>query len=72
VVEADDWNRRFGRDSLDRAPEVAVQHQVTDNQHAMAVEPSFYCLQDPREILKHAYSKLEVRIEAFDSEWFSS
>jgi hypothetical protein len=72
VVEADDWDGRFGRDSLDCAPEVPIQHQVTDNQYAVTLERSFYCLKDPVEILKHAYSKFEVKIEVFDSERFAS
>src|SRR5215472_3749368 len=41
VVEPDNRNRRFGRDPFDRAPQVAVQHQVAHYQNATAVETSF-------------------------------
>jgi hypothetical protein len=38
VVDADDWDWRFRRDPFDRAPEISVQHQITDDQHAVTVK----------------------------------
>jgi hypothetical protein len=68
MVKADDWDRRFGRDSLDRAPEVPVQHQIADYQRAAASKSGLNRFENRREVPKRAHSNLGVESDAVDSE----
>ena len=70
------WSRRttgtgrFGRDSIDRAPEVPVQHQVADYQHSAAVESGLNRRDNRMETLNVLIPILGVESDAVDSEWF--
>src|SRR6266851_426910 len=47
VIQSDYRNGRFGRNLLNHAPKITVQHQVTNYQHALALEPSLDGLDEP-------------------------
>ena len=61
AAEAHDRYRRFGRDARDLADEVAVEHQVTDDEHAHAGEAAAHAGVDEVRPVKHRSSRPRSR-----------